>query len=517
MSFIQSPVVQNLSTAEVAAGAAVILVALLYLSRNGSNRNLPPGPRGLPVIGNWLGLPRSESKPWEVYEQWSRQYGSDILHLTGFGTDLIIINSHKAATALLERKSAIYSERPRMTMINELINLNWHFGFMNHGDTWRNHRKIFAQHFNPSAVSALQNQTTKWNNVFLSNLLNAPEDFFTHIQHMASGHSLETTFGLQVQPSGKPDPFIGAATEAVQALRSAGLFGSYLVDYLPILKHIPLASFQKDAAKWKVSTDIAVTVPFDLVKESVSKGGIENSSMASQLLESEKFNEDDVRKTTSAAFANGSAATVSALETFFLAMVLYPDVQKQAQAEIDKVVHGRLPVFSDEASLPYITALVKEVLRWNPAVPLAFPHQLVQDDTYESYHLPAGSIIIPNAWSMLRDPAIYGPDPDTFNPSRFLNSDGSRNPSVLDPHFTWGFGRRVCPGKHFAESVLFLAIATTLSVFDISPVKNAEGRKINPSGEYTSGLIRYPKPFKCDIRPRSEGHREMLAFLPKDT
>jgi len=51
---------------------------------------------------------------------------------------------------------------------------------------------------------------------------------------MASGHSLETTFGLQVQPSEKPDPFIGAATEAVQALRSAGLFGSYLVDYLPI-------------------------------------------------------------------------------------------------------------------------------------------------------------------------------------------------------------------------------------------------------------------------------------------
>jgi len=63
---------------------------------------------------------------------------------------------------------------------------------MNHGDTWRNHRKIFTQHFNPSAVGALQNQTTKWNNVFLSNLLNTPEDFFTHVQQYVTLHLADT-------------------------------------------------------------------------------------------------------------------------------------------------------------------------------------------------------------------------------------------------------------------------------------------------------------------------------------
>ncbi|THU76811.1 cytochrome P450 [Dendrothele bispora CBS 962.96] len=505
---MSSYVLLDLSTRELVAGAATFLAVLLYFSRSTSDRskNLPPGPRGLPILGNWLSLPSSAGNPWEVYKQWSRQYGSDILHLNAFGTDLIIVNSHKAASTLLERKSALYSERPRMTMINELINLNWHFGFMNHGDTWRTHRKIFAQHFNPTATIGLRSQTTKWNNLFLNNILNSPKDFFTHIQHMASGHSLEATFGLQVQPSGKADPFIGAATEAIQALRSAGLFGSYLVDYLPFLKYIPFGSFQKDAAQWKVSTDIAVTVPFNLVKDAMSKGGVEMTSMASRLLENGTFNENDIRKTTSAAFANGSAATVSAIQTFFLAMLLYPDVPKRAQTELDKVVQGRLPDFSDEASLPYISALVKEVLRWNPAVPLAFPHQLTRDDTYESYHLPAGSVVIPNAWAMLQDTSIYGPNTTVFNPSRFLKPDGSLDRSVKDPDFTWGFGRRVCPGKHFAESVLYLVVATTLAAFDIS----SEER---PSGEYTSGLIRYPKPFECTIKPRTEAYREMIISL----
>lgn len=62
---------------------------------------------------------------------------------------------------------------------------------------------------------------------------------------------------------------------------------------------------------------------------------------------------------------------MSAIGSFFLAMVLYPEIQVKAQREIDRVLNnGRLPTFSDQASLPYIDAIVKESLRWNPVVPL---------------------------------------------------------------------------------------------------------------------------------------------------
>lgn len=61
--------------------------------------------------------------------------------------------------------------------------------------------------------------------------------------------------------------------------------------------------------------------------------------------------------------------TISALQSFFLAMVLYPEVQVQARVELDKICPDRLPTLDDAASLPYIEAIVREVLRWMPVTP----------------------------------------------------------------------------------------------------------------------------------------------------
>jgi cytochrome P450 len=87
--------------------------------------------------------------------------------------------------------------------------------------------------------------------------------------------------------------------------------------------------------------------------------------------------------------------------TFILAMTLYPEVQRKAQEELDQVFNGRLPEFinGDAAvTLPYITALIKEVFRWQPVTPLAIPHRLMQNDVYKGYFLPKGTIVAPNAW-----------------------------------------------------------------------------------------------------------------------
>jgi hypothetical protein len=106
---------------------------------------------------------------------------------------------------------------------------------------------------------------------------------------LASGIALEISFGLQVQPSGQPDPFIGAATQAVEALTETGLFGTYLVDFLLIrecsqpinyitethfrvqpVKYVPswfpFATFKRQANHWRKSSDIAANVPFTLLK-----------------------------------------------------------------------------------------------------------------------------------------------------------------------------------------------------------------------------------------------------------
>jgi cytochrome P450 len=116
-------------------------------------------------------------------------------------------------------------------------------------------------------------------------------------------------------------------------------------------------------------------------------------------------------------YIGGADTTVFALGTFVLAMLACPEVQKKAQAEIDSLTGGRyLPSFEDEASLPYISALVKEVMRWEnvtpfgelivvPSLPVnydaslsAIPRLLANDDEYRGYRLPAGSVVVGNAW-----------------------------------------------------------------------------------------------------------------------
>lgn len=77
-----------------------------------------------------------------------------------------------------------------------------------------------------------------------------------------------------------------------------------------------------------------------------------------------------------------------------MAMALYPSVQKQAQAEIDRVVGtGRLPTYEDRASLPIVDAVVRETLRWRLVGPLAIPHTAAKDDIYKGYHIPQGKLM----------------------------------------------------------------------------------------------------------------------------
>lgn len=87
------------------------------------------------------------------------------------------------------------------------------------------------------------------------------------------------------------------------------------------------------------------------------------------------------------------------MKTFFLAMTLNPSVQKKAHEEIDRVLgSGQIPTIALRKKLPYINAVVKEVLRWHPVAPMGIPHMSVKDDMWEGYYIPKGSLIMPNIW-----------------------------------------------------------------------------------------------------------------------
>jgi len=218
-----------------------------------------------------------------------------------------------------------------------------------------------------------------------------------------------------------------------------------------------------------------------------------------------------------AVYSGGFDTTNSTISTFFLAMTIYPDVQRKAQAELDAVLGprcDRLPDFSDRPNLPYIEALVKEVFRWHPAVPM-YVHRLMQDDEYEGYHIPEGSFIFHNTWGLMRDEAVY-PDPLAFNPDRFLSKhdDDSVNPDSRI--FLFGSGRRVCPGMNLASDSLFLLYARTLAAFNISEPIGDDGRPVRQKAEFTSGLISHPTEFMCEITPRSAEIAKLVSTFEEE-
>ncbi|KAG8717359.1 hypothetical protein FRC09_014391 [Ceratobasidium sp. 395] len=151
-----------------------------------------------------------------------------------------------------------------------------------------------------------------------------------------------------------------------------------------------------------------------------------------------------------------------------LAVTMFVDVQKKAQQEIDAVVGlDRLPVMDDRTGLKYIDRLIEEVLRWQPIAPLGGPHACSRDDVYQGYNIPKGTVVFANVWAMTRDTSAYS-DPERFDPDRYLDPNVPYAPA-------FGFGRRMCPGLHYAKASLFLTISSVLAVFNIVLAKDSDG------------------------------------------
>ncbi|KAJ6566447.1 cytochrome P450 [Mycena capillaripes] len=508
--------ISSSASAWYCVGLAILLYGI-HWGRNRSKLPLPPGPKKLPILGNLFDIP-SELQ-WEVYFRWSREFNSDIIHLNAAGTSIVVLSSAEAIRDLLERRSSLYSDRPHGTMLDELMGWSEFVAFMDHGEPWRARRKLFHETFNVGAANQFYPQLRAATHSLLRSILRDPQNLMGHLRHMPGKLIMDVTYGIEVLSSS--DPYVKIAEEAMHGLSVASVPGNFLVDIIPALKYVPSwfpgAGFKRKAKRWRKITRDLIELPFAETKRNIAAGTAPpsftslNLSTLNECKGAERAaKEKDIEETAAAIYAAGADTTVSVLGTFVLAMLKNPGAQKEAQAELDTVVgYGHLPDFSDEPTLPYLSAIVKEVLRWQNVTPIGVPHRILVDDEYRGYMIPAGSIVIGNTWAVLHDEEMY-PDPHSFKPERFL-LDGKLNPKVRDPETAaFGFGRRTCPGKQLAWSSLWLTVASVLATMDISKAVDKDGKLIEPSYEYSSGLIYAPLPFKCSITPRSRAAVEVI-------
>ncbi|KJZ68017.1 hypothetical protein HIM_12592 [Hirsutella minnesotensis 3608] len=468
-----------------------------------------------------MSLPPKELPDYQHWLKHKDTYGP-ISSVLVMDRTLILIHDREVAYDLLQKKSMKTSSRPQTEFGHKLCGFDKILVMQDYDDRYRCHRKMIHQHLGSRAAMAQYNDILEVEaRRFLLRVLKEPENLIKHVRAEAGAVILGVTYGYSIGAN-TADPLVDFIERIVSNISASAVPMNWLVDIFPAMKYLPDGfpgtSFKETARQWSAITQRAADVPYSFVRQQIKRGN-HRQSYVSRILEERKNNrdgitlgrddEDAIKWTAATLYIAGSDTMVSSLSSFILAMVLFPDVQRRAQDEIDCVVgSSRLPRLQDRDKLPYIKALVKEVFRWLPPGPMGIAHMSEEDSISNGYLIPKGAILLPAIWWFCHNPEFHL-NPSSFDPERYMEPRNESDPATI----VFRFGRRVCPGQYLAEYNLFITIAQTLAAFNIGRAVDSQGVEIEAYLKVTPTLVAHPKEFPYRIEPRSFRHAELVRNI----
>ncbi|CAK5267283.1 unnamed protein product [Mycena citricolor] len=470
----------SLSTTQCLALLVITSSIILWSWTRKMRPSLPPGPPCLPLIGNLLDIPAKE--PWLAFSAMGDKYG-EITSLAMPGRTTILLHTLEAATSVLVQSSALTSERPVLAMAGGLCGFETSLPLAQPSgdlDQVRRERKLYhAFQGTPAAISRLIPGLVEEVGAFLRAVDGRQGVLSDDIRRTTMAIGLRLGFGHKVdhsRPTDLSDTLFDMAEQSSNDFFRITTPGASFVDLFPFLRYwpswLPGGGFHHAAKRINAVLQQTRYEGPAAVRERMASG-VSEPWFATAVLETDA-DEYWARVVPLTLVHGASDTTASQLSAFFLAMALHPDIQRNAQQEIDRVIgRDRLPTVEDRPELPHVDALSREVLRWK----------------------------------MNRDPRRYR-NPEQFDPSHFLGTEGKA--AAEDPGKTvFGFGRRACP----SETTLFLLYSALLSVFDISKALDERGEEIDIAVGWSSMTVTHPLPFQCAVRTRDEAARKLIRGL----
>ncbi|XP_015273039.1 PREDICTED: cytochrome P450 2K1-like [Gekko japonicus] len=486
----------------------LLALALAFLWKRsdfwkGSGKNLPPGPRPLPLIGN-LHL-MDVKRPYRTMMKLSKQYGP--VYSIQLGVQkMVVLTGYRTVKEALVNQADAFAGRPIIPVFEDFQH-GYGIVFSN-GENWKVMRRFAITTLRDFGMGKSTIEDT------------IVEECRFLIQKFDSfeGKAFETTTIMNAAVAniivsillGKryeyEDPtFVRLLNLVNENIRLTGSPSVTLYNMFPALGFLSggrktvlknrdelyafiQATFIKHLKELDVNDQRSFIDAFLIQQQEEKKRNQSNGF----------FHNENLKVTVGNLFTAGMETTSTTLRWGLLLMMKYPEIQKKVQEEITTLIGSAQPRSEHRAKLPYTDAVIHEVQRFGSIVPNNVSHATTADVTLGGYFIPKGMHIIPLLYSVLYDESEWE-KPFEFYPEHFLDSAGKF--VKRDAFLPFSAGRRVCAGETLARMELFLFFVSLLQRFTFQPAPGMSREDLDLDPGVGSTLS--PKPFQFCALPRS--------------
>ncbi|KAH9487458.1 Cytochrome P450 monooxygenase 88 [Psilocybe cubensis] len=501
MSLVQ--IAMQPQTIAMAALCLTLLAFIHHRLTRSSKLPLPPGPPGNLIFGN--SIPKAFA--YRHFETWTQEYGPVFTLRQGFNT-IIVIGRMQAAIDILEKEGAATVDRPLSIAAGETLSGGMRMLLTPAGERFKKMRRALHAHLQPKIVSNYAPTLMRNAKQHIMDIIDEPHRHQDHAKRYSAAVVMALAYGKQAKSYEDPD--IQAVNRCLTRLGNNLRPGMWKVDAYPFLRltrrgmpnrYVP--GYLKELQDGhKEELNLFKSQIYE-VKMKMERGEEVLPSFGKYLLERQKeldLSDDEMAYLAGSMFGAGSDTTASAISVTVLAAACHPEAHKRVQEELDAVVgRSRPPTIADQEMLPQTMAFVLESVRWRPVSAGGFAHKAIKDIVWGNYVIPKGASVIGNVWSVGRDPEFF-PDPETFNPQRWLTEGGKLRDDLKS--YSFGFGRRS----------IFVNAALIQWAFKISSDPSSP---IDPLA-FTESANTHPLPFKVIFEPRIASSMEATKELFED-
>ncbi|KAM9840690.1 cytochrome P450 2K1-like [Aulostomus maculatus] len=463
-----------LFTGSVSLLQGLVALLLIYLVssclRSQENRKEPPGPKPLPLLGNLLQL--DLKRPYNTLLRMSKTYGS--VFTVYFGRQkVVVLAGYKTVKEALVNHAEEFGERDPILTVQDFN--KGHGVLWSNGDSWKEMRRFALTNLRDFGMGrkACEDKIIEECERLIEVLKKSKGEAFDTTQpinYAVSNIICSIVYGSRFEYD---DPEFTSMVDRMN--RNIQLFGTPSMQVYNLFpwtgrwianwREIKRLTASNKKRNLELISHLKETLNPEMCRGFVDAFLVRQQNLKESGHTNSHFHDENLMITVLNLFAAGTDTTATTLRWALLLMAKHPQIQDQVQEELRRVVGSRQVQVEDRKNLPLTDAVIHETQRLANILPIALPHKLSQDITFQGFFIKKGTTVYPLLTSVLYDESEWE-KPHSFHPAHFLDKDGKF--IKRDAFMPFSAGRRVCLGEGLARMELFIFFTTFMQRFQFT-------------------------------------------------